>query len=101
MFELEAFGAETEFSLNAVLLECKERRTPDVSVITLYRWWKTYLEWGELPYVVKKRKLLLKKKMAIMGICARIDDQELEQLKNLVDDNLQLYLDEISLQFGA
>ena len=42
----------------------------------------------------------MKKKMMTMGATASIDDNELLQLKELVDRNPQLYVDEIALRFG-
>ena len=42
----------------------------------------------------------MKNKMMAMGATASIDDNELLQLKELVDRNPQLYLDEIALRFG-
>ena len=92
--EMEAFGCEV-FSIIAIMNECKIRHTPDVSITTMRRWWTTYLEWGELPTVVKKKKQQLKKKMHAMGNKAAIDENELLILKQIVDDNPNLYLDEI------
>ena len=57
LFEAIGGGGEknVNYSLDDVLCECKELCTPDVSISTLHRWWKTYLEWGELPFEVKKK----------------------------------------------
>ena len=79
---------------------CKEHCTPTVSISSLNFLWKTYLEWGELPYIVRKTKDKLKAKMNLMGERAIIDNNEMQVLKQIEDENPNLYLDEISLQFG-
>ena len=79
---------------------CKEHCTPTVSISSLHLLWKTYLEWGELPYIVRKTKDKLKAKMNLMGERAIIDNNEMQVLKQIEDENPNLYLDEISLQFG-
>ena len=53
--DLEAFGC-MEYSMDSIYQQCKDRCTPDVSVLTLYRWWQCYLEWGKLPHVVRRKK---------------------------------------------
>ena len=53
--DLEAFGCEN-YSLDAIYQQYRECCVPNVSISTLNCWWKCYLEWGELPYVVRKKK---------------------------------------------
>ena len=98
--EMEAFGGGNDYCLKVVINECINKYTPDVSFSTLTRWWKTYLEWGELHWVVKERRKEMRQKMKTMGTGAMINDDELLQLKYIIDDNPQLYLDEISLHFA-
>ena len=98
---LEAFGFEDDINLNQIFLQCQKECTPDVSVSTLYRWWKIYLEWGEIPTIVKKKKIASQKKQLETGGRTTIDDEQLLQLKELIDEYPQLYLDEISLYFGV
>ena len=95
--ELEAFGCQ--YSMNEIIRQCQERHI-GVSRTTMRRWWKLYIEWGELPYVVKQKQRKMREKMYSMGSRAAINDHELLQLKQIVDDNPNLYLDEISLRFG-
>ena len=49
-------------TIQEICRHCKEVCTPDVSVDTLKRWWKLYLEWGELPHKVVQRKKAFKGK---------------------------------------
>ena len=60
--------------------------------------WNTYLEWGEFPSIVKEKKK--KSKMITMGSKAAINNSELLILKYMADDDPNLYLDEIALQFA-
>jgi hypothetical protein len=78
----EGFSGDDGYSLTDILHKCKNLCVTDVSVTTLFRWWKLYIEWGELPYLVKIRKLEMKKKMVTMGSASSIDKNELLQLKS-------------------
>ena len=59
------------------------------------------MEWGEIPTIVKKKKMASQKKQLETGGRTTIDDEQLLQLKELIDEYPQLYLDEISLYFGV
>ena len=87
-------------SLTEVLEDCNRCCTPDVNVRTLWRWWRLYEEWGELPHKVAGRKRLLHAR----GMNARkgevMDDGDVLILKGIVDSNPNLYLDELSFLFG-
>ena len=88
------------FTMKDIIRDCHKNHTPDVSESTLRRWWNLYDGWGELPHVVKKRKQQIKKKYGtVMLKRAKIDDGELIQLKKILDDHPNLYLDEIALAF--
>ena len=64
MKQLELFetisGDDTPV-LQSILEDCHSVKCPDVNVRTLRRWWYTFIEWGEFPYLVKKRKQELNK----------------------------------------
>ena len=47
--------------LQLILEDCHRIKCPDVNVRTLRRWWYIYIEWGEFPYLAKKRKQELDK----------------------------------------
>ena len=96
--ELEAFGF-SDISMHEIYKQCN-KVYPFVSISTMNRWWKLYLEWGELPDIVKEKKKKMKNKMLMMGSKAAIDDNELMILKYLVDEDPNLYLDEIALRFA-
>ena len=57
------------------------------------------MEWGELPNVVREKKKKMRDEMFRMGSKAAITDSKLLTLKYLVDDDPNLYLDEIALKF--
>ena len=99
----ETFSDELEDTptLNVILEDCHRNQTPDVHVTTLRRWWGDYLNWGELPYQVKRRKQLLKKNSNMMSKSAKINDAELLILKKIVDDHPNQYLDELALLFAV
>ena len=99
--ELDGFGGySADVSLHQVVVMCHEEHTPNVPLTTICCWWEEYLEWGELPWVMTKRKAKLRKKMLLMSSRAAINDHELMQLKDIVDENPQLYLDKIALSFA-
>ena len=76
--------------LQYILEDCKATVTPDVSVVTLRRWWNTYEEWGELPYLARRRKVALEKKMKGLNN-KEIPDSVLLILKRLVDNNPNIF----------
>ena len=98
MDELEAFGCN-EISMAPIYRQCNIKY-PFVSTSTMRRWWKLYLEWGELPDIVKEKKKKMKDKMLAMGSKSAINDNELLELKYMVDRDPNLYLDEIALRFA-
>ena len=49
-------------SLTEILNDCYRYCTPDVNVQTLWQWWRSYEEWGELPHKVSTRKRLMQAK---------------------------------------
>ena len=96
--ELEAFGFD-DICMATIYRQCNNIYSY-VSTSTMRRWWKIYMEWGEIPNVVKKKKRKMKAKMISMGSRAAINDSELLQLKYMVDEDPNLYLDEIALRFA-
>ena len=60
-----------------------------------------YEEWGELPYKVAQRKKELQKKYKGARKNESIDDGEILIIKEIVDENPNLYLDEIAFLFGT
>jgi putative heme iron utilization protein len=98
--EYEAFDY-FEYTMKDIFEECQQKRTPTVSTSSLRRWWNTFLEWGDLPYIVTQKKQKWNQKMGNMSANASITDSELLQLKEIVDENPNLYLDEIALDFAV
>ena len=87
-------------SLTEILHDCHTFSTPDVSVNTLRRWWMMYEDWGEMPYKVLERK----KRLMVQYKHARknelLGDDDILILKEIVDENPNLYLDELAFLFG-
>eukprot|EP00555_Chaetoceros_dichaeta_P014713 CAMPEP_0198271402 /NCGR_PEP_ID=MMETSP1447-20131203/49036_1 /TAXON_ID=420782 /ORGANISM="Chaetoceros dichaeta, Strain CCMP1751" /LENGTH=163 /DNA_ID=CAMNT_0043963973 /DNA_START=160 /DNA_END=648 /DNA_ORIENTATION=- len=87
-------------TLAEILHDCNEFITPDVSVKTLRRWWNLYEEWGELPHKVSNRKQQMKVKYRHARTGEIMDDGDILVLKEIVDENPNLYLDELAFLFG-
>eukprot|EP00594_Rhizosolenia_setigera_P002485 CAMPEP_0178944888 /NCGR_PEP_ID=MMETSP0789-20121207/3413_1 /TAXON_ID=3005 /ORGANISM="Rhizosolenia setigera, Strain CCMP 1694" /LENGTH=336 /DNA_ID=CAMNT_0020624685 /DNA_START=268 /DNA_END=1275 /DNA_ORIENTATION=+ len=85
--------------IDPVLRECKDKVTPEISVRTLARYWKIYEEWGLLPCDVQERIAKLRKFENHSNENA-VSKEELMALKEIVDEDPSLYLDEISLRLG-
>ena len=92
----ESLCIDFQPAMITIFQNCHSLKCHDVDTRTLRRWLDTYMEWGELPYYVKKRKAGMKHYESNM----RINEQELLKLKSIVDKNLNHYLDEIALVFG-
>ena len=92
----ESYNLKCE--LEPILKDCRNQATPDVTERMLRRWWETYEEWGELPYHFWKIKTELDKEMMV---CKKstISDGDLMILKEMVDENPNIYLDELTLAF--
>ena len=89
-----------QLSLHPILVDCNNKNvTPDVHADTLRRWWNMYEGWGELPYAVRDRKVLLDKKLKWCKN-KKISNEELMILKGLVDKKPNIYLDELTLEFA-
>ena len=87
-------------TLEEINKDCCECCTPDVHVGTLRRWWYDYEEWGELPHRVAVRKRRLKAWNKGAPRNQVLNDGDVQVIKRIVDDNPNLYLDEIAFQFG-
>ena len=96
----EAFGYYN-YDMKDIYEECKKECTPIYSISSIRRWWTIFLDWGELPYIVKLKQNKWKKQLGNMSANASITYSELMQLKNIVDENPNLYLDEIALKFAV
>ena len=99
----DAFSEEIGSSaptLTEIFRDCAATCTTDVSVNTLRRWWNDFSEWGELPYKVSERKRLLKAANKNVNKNQLIDDGGIIILKRIVDENPNLYLDELTFLFG-
>ena len=77
----ESFGIDSPPSMEIIFNSCHSLKCSEVNVRTLHCWWDTYLEWGELPFYVKKRK----KDMKGYGRNMHINERELLKLKLIVD----------------
>jgi len=67
-----------------------------ISTRTLIRWWNYYTGWGEVPAITRgkvRRFHRLSRKWRRTRV---INDTIVNALKSIVDDNPELYLDEIA-----
>ena len=97
-FFADGMGNEgVEVTLTDIINQCHREHTTDVSTSTLRRWWKVYEEWGELPHAVKIRQKNMRKRYGIMSKGAKLNDEELYMLREIVLDHPNYYLDEIAL----
>ena len=87
-------------SLGEILQDCKEYCTPDVHIRTLRRWWYDYKEWGELQYKVAERKRMLEMRGLHATKNELLNDADILVLKEIVDENPNLFLDELAFIFG-
>ena len=92
----DSYGSSSPPLMEIIYQSCHISRYSDVHVRTLWSWWGTCVEWGELPYHVQKRKVQMRGYHKNMWI----DKRELTQLKLIVDEYPNYYLDEIALTFG-
>ena len=60
-----------------------------------------YELYGELPYETQAHIKRVRKKYRWLPAGAKINEIELQQLKNIIDNRPDLYLDEIALVFGV
>ena len=86
-------------SLGEILRDCNKFSTPDVHIRTLRRWWYDYEEWGELPYKVAERKRMMELKDMHAAKNEFLDNAGILALKLIVDENPNLYLDELAFLF--
>ena len=100
LFDLFADEAPVEMpSMAVVFKECHQHCVPDVSVSSIRRWWKIYEEWGEIPSRVAERKKRLNSKYKYAKRNKILNDSDALILKGIVDENPNLYLDELSFLF--
>jgi len=71
-----------------------------VSKSTVRRWWKVFIQMGELPYEVKEREKELLRKYKWLPEGAKISQRELDVLLQIIESNPTLYLDEIAVKLG-
>lgn len=81
-----------------VFKECQRVKVPYISTSCLWKWWKKYTTWGLLPCVVREMKESIRKKQNTRS--GAVSKEELLILKQIVDDEPYLYLDEIIFAFG-
>lgn len=104
--EIEAVNARQyiegtgKINLTPILVACQKLATPDVSISSLREWWNTFLEWGDLPFVVTKLKAVMKKNAGISHGNRLLNPEQLHKLKLIVDADPNLYLDEIAKELG-
>ena len=67
---------------------------------TVRRWWKYFIQMGELPYEGKERAKELLRKYKWLPKGAKICQRDLDILLNIIEKNPTLYLDEIAVQLG-
>ena len=71
-----------------------------VSTTTARRWYESYEIYGELPSETAAYWRRIKNKHRWLGSNCKLNQSELEQLKGIIDNRPDLYLDEIALVFG-
>jgi len=74
--------------------------TNKVSKSTVRRWWKVFIQMGELLYEVKEREKELLRKYKWLPEGAKISQRELDVLLQIIESNPTLYLDEIAVKLG-
>ena len=84
--------------MDAIYAKCEEEC--GVSKSTARRWWNSFETAGELPYESKEFERKMKKKCPWLSANAKLNDEDLESLKMIVDENPDAYLDEITMYFG-
>ena len=67
---------------------------------TARQWWLNFELYGELPYETQAYMKKIWKKYRWLPEGVLINEDELQQLKQIIDKRPDLYLDEISLVFG-
>lgn len=100
---LKAFTPD-EYDFDPVMedlyTECRKKVAPTVPEKTISRWWYIFLEFGDIPDVVTKRMAELNKLAGRNNNNRALNNEELQKLKTLIDENPNLYLDEIAISFG-
>ena len=72
-----------------------------VSKSTARRWWLHFELYGELPFETEEYMRRISKKYNFLSKSARLDHAELNQLKAILDNCPDLFLDEIAIVFGV
>ena len=87
-------------SLGEILRDYKEYCTPTVHIRTLRRWWYDHEEWGELPYKVAECRRILEIRGTHATKNELLNNTDILALNEIVDENPNLYLDELAFLFG-
>jgi len=89
-----------EGSLEQLLREAKDRFAPFSTTRTLRNWWNFFLLNGDCkPVIARKMKYL---RRYLQKLCrGKWNDPRTDILKDIVDKNPELYLDEIQEAFTA
>lgn len=89
-----------KINLEAILRDCIRDVIPYGSTATLRRWWDVFVEWGELPYVARQRRLEYDKKAGYRNCGRKLNETEYKILERIVMDDPNLYIDEIGEEFA-
>ena len=65
-----------------------------------WRWWLHYKQYGELPIEMAVYMRKMQKKYNWLPQSVKINKAELEQLKQILIEQPNLFLDEIAIVFG-
>ena len=86
-------------SLDSLIKECQSKFNVSCSVIR--KWWKNYEQYGELYYETMAHLQSIRKKYKWLPKRAKINEADLQKLKEIIDRQPDLYLDELALVFGV
>ena len=91
-------GSQNTVPLHSIVDAC--HRQCSVAVSTIYRWWKHYQERGELPYESAIHDRKMRAKYNFLPKNSRMNDDDLAALKQILDQQPELYMDEVALALG-
>ena len=67
-----------------------------VSISTVRRWHHHYLSWGEYLHETRVKAMRYRRKCHVSSRTSLVTEEVLQVLKDIVDNNPELYIDEIA-----
>lgn len=89
-----------DVSLSETVRSCNQHGEFKVHIRTLHRWWHHYEEWGELPVETSRKKHKYTKLMRQFGRTRKITNELLSTIKAIIEEDPELYLDEIASELA-